>query len=159
MAKDGRTEGLFHKLKEPINGQPLGIAESYATAATCMELTGIPVVCAFSSENLVAVTKIMLYLFPKSLIILFADNDLHLVEQGKSNTGVLKAREAEKISEGRVVLVEPDFCDLKPNKEVSDWNDFVRINSRTKAKQEIIRKLANFEGSLELAQNSDYKAL
>jgi phosphate ABC transporter permease subunit PstA len=58
--RDSRTEGLFHKLKEPMNGEPIGIAESYVTAATCFELIKFPIVTAFSSENLVAVTDIML---------------------------------------------------------------------------------------------------
>jgi putative DNA primase/helicase len=56
--KGAGTEGLFHKLQEPFNGQPIGIAESYATSATCFELSQVPMVCAFSSENLLAVTDL-----------------------------------------------------------------------------------------------------
>ena len=61
MAKDARTDGLFHKLMEPKDGESIGIAEGYVTAATCMELSGMPTICAFSSENLVAVTKIVIF--------------------------------------------------------------------------------------------------
>ena len=76
---------------------------------------------------------------------MFADNDLHLIEQGKPSKGVLKAQEAKNLNDGRVVLVEPDFGDLKPSKEASDWNDFVRVNGHSKARLEINRKLADFE--------------
>jgi phage/plasmid primase-like uncharacterized protein len=135
--KDSRTEELFHKLKEPVNGQPIGISESYVTAATCLELIKFPMICAFSCENLLAVTNHILFLFPASLIILFADNDHHLTEQGKTNKGVLKAQEAKKLDEARIVLVIPNFGDLKPSKEASDWNDLVRLKGRDEAKRQI----------------------
>jgi phage/plasmid primase-like uncharacterized protein len=137
MGKDGRTEGLFHMLRLPVNGQPIGIAEGYVTSATCMEISGIPTVCAFSSENLVAVTKVMLSLFPASPIIIFADNDRHLTEKGMPNKGVLKAQEAKNVNEQRVCLVVPNFVDCMLSKEASDWNDLVRLFGRDIAKAQI----------------------
>lgn len=135
--KDSRTEGLFHKLKEPVNGEPIGISESYVTAATCHELIKFPTICAFSCENLAAVTKTILFLFPASLIILFADNDSHLIQQGKTNKGILKAQEAKKLDEARIVLAVPNFDDLRPSKEASDWNDLVRLKGRDETKRQI----------------------
>ena len=151
MAKDGKTDGLFHKLQEPVNGHPIGIAESYVTAATCYELIKFLVVCAFSCENLVSVTEIMLSLFPASLIILFADNDLHLAEQRKVNKGILKAQEAKKLNEGRIVLVKPNFVDLKPSKEAIDWNDLVRLRGNDEARRQISVKLMFFKDCRRLA--------
>lgn len=135
--KDARTQGLFHKLRELENGKPIGIAESYVTSATCMELSGISVVCAFSSENLITVTKNMLSLFPTSPIIIFADNDRHLEEKGMANKGVLKAQEAKKINETRVMLSVPNFDDCEPSKEASDWNDLFKLKGFSFAKAQI----------------------
>lgn len=139
--KDACTKGLFHKLKELTNGKPIGIAESYVTAATCFELSGIPTVCAFSSENLVSVTKVLLSLYSASPIIIFADNDGHLIEKGLPNKGVLKAQEAKNVDQGIVSLVIPDFGDFKPSKEASDWNDLVCIKGRDTAKAQMSEML------------------
>jgi len=138
--KDCRTEGLFHKMKEPRKGKPIGIAESYVTAATCLELSDIPMVCAFSSENLVSVAKVVRLLFLESPIIIFADNDRHLEENGMPNRGLLKARQAcDSIKHG-IILAIPDFSDIEPSKEASDWNDLVRI----KGKLEVLSQISKF---------------
>jgi phage/plasmid primase-like uncharacterized protein len=135
--KDCRTEGLFHKLKEPTNGKPIGIAESYVTSATCFELSGIPLVCAFTSENLIAVAQAIRLLFPASPIILFADNDKHLEEKGIQNKGVLKARQAINSIKHSAILASPDFGNLSPSKEATDWNDLVRLKGRDIAKAQM----------------------
>lgn len=134
--KDCRTEGLFHKLKDPIKGKPIGIAESYVTAATCFELSGISIVCAFNASNLPAVTSSIHKMFPYSPLIIFADNDRHLESKG-GNLGVLKAQEAQKINQGMISLVIPCFDDFKPSKEASDWNDLVRLKGKNVAKSQI----------------------
>lgn len=143
MVKDGRTDGLFHALQQPINGRPIGIAEGYCTAATCFELLGFPMICAFSAENLFAVTELALSLYPTSPIIIFADNDRHLEAEGKPNKGRLKAQEAKELAEDRIVLALPDFGDQSPNKEASDWNDLVRLKGRDEAKRQIASILRN----------------
>ncbi len=137
MVKDGRTPGLFHMLRLPTNGKPLGIAESYVTAATCMELSDIPLVCAFSSGNLSAVTNSLLSIFSLSPIIIFGDDDRHLPKEGKQNGGRLKAEEAQKLSEDRIIVAFPDFGDLEPSKESSDWNDLVKLKGKEVALAQI----------------------
>lgn len=137
MPKDARTDGLFHMLKRPINGQLVGIAEGYATAATCFELTNVPVVCAFSSENLVATTKAILTLFPASSILLFADNDRHLPK----NKGVLKAEEARALDPERMTISIPDFGAVPASKNASDWNDLVQLVGRDSAKAQLLDKI------------------
>lgn len=127
IGKDARTKGLFHKLKDIGNSKFIGIAEGYVTAATCMELSGIPTVCAFSSENLVCVTQLLLLFFPAALIFIFADNDRHLEKIGQVNKGVFKAQEAVQLDKARVSIVIPDFGDYEAIKSASDWNDLVRI--------------------------------
>lgn len=109
-----------------VDGMPFGIAESYATAATCYELTGIPIVCAFSCHNLPKVAEILCPLFSASPMIVFADNDRHLQE----NQGVLKANEASLKTQGKVFLAIPDFGDIPASKAATDWNDLVRLKGK-----------------------------
>lgn len=121
MATDGRTTGLFHALGKP--GQTFGIAESYATAATCMEVTGVIVVCAFSGWNLKEVALALAQKHSTSRVIIFADNDRHL----SSNKGIEYGQAAVKEIGERATLVAPNFGDRQPLKDESDWNDFVRV--------------------------------
>jgi phage/plasmid primase-like uncharacterized protein len=132
FSKNGRTEGLFHSLAPLIDGKPFGIAESYVTAATCYELTGIPTVCAFSCHNLVSLAKDLKQKFPNSPLVLFADNDRHL----PSNQGLLKAQEACNSIEWSI-LATPDFLDCGPSKCASDWNDLVRLKGKDIAIQQL----------------------
>jgi putative DNA primase/helicase len=141
IPKDARTDGLFHVLGKPIDGQLIGIAEGYATAATCAELGDLPVICAFSSENLPIVTALLLKLFSASPILIFADNDQHLVVRGFCNKGIEKALEAQKLDPTRIILAVPDFGNVAPAKEASDWNDLMRIRGRAVAEEQIRSKV------------------
>lgn len=127
--KDARTNGLFHCLASPINSEPIGIAESYVTAATCYELTNLPTVCAFNCHNLLAVAKVLRQKFPDSPIVLFADNDRHLA----SNQGMLKAQEACNAIGGTLAM--PEF-NCEPGKDATDWNDLVRLIGREAAQKQ-----------------------
>jgi len=51
FARDVGITGLFHMLHQPIDGLPIGLAESYVTTASCFEITGMAMVTAFSGEN------------------------------------------------------------------------------------------------------------
>lgn len=70
--KDARTKGLFHLIGPPVNGQAIGMAESYVTSASCFELTGIPTACAFSCQNLKNVAEVLQEHYPRSKLIIFA---------------------------------------------------------------------------------------
>jgi phage/plasmid primase-like uncharacterized protein len=134
-------KGLFHLLKTPVNGQVIGIAESYVTAATCMELAGIPTVCAFSCHNLKSVALAMRKLYQESGLIIFADNDRHLLD---GNQGLLKAQGARDTIKTSISLSLPDFGDLAPSKEASDWNDLVRLKGVEYSKRNL-RKCPIFD--------------
>ena len=133
----GRTDGLFHCLVPLIDGIHFGVAESYVTAATCFELTGMPMVCAFSSCNLLAVARILRKKYPNSFIFVCADNDRHL----KINIGMLKSEEAVKAID-RSAIIAPDFGDVPPHKDVTDWNDLVRVCGEEFARNQIVTKLS-----------------
>lgn len=139
--KGCRTEGLFHRLGNLQNGERIGIAESYVTAATCMELSGMPTVCAFTSENLVAVAQSIRLLFPKSHIIIFADNDRHLEKTGNANKGILKAQQAIDVIKRDFTLAIPRFDEIEPSKEASDWNDLVRLIGIENTRLQLMRGL------------------
>jgi hypothetical protein len=143
MAKGGKTEGLFHMLGTPADGKPLGIAEGYATAATCYELSCIPVACAFFSENLSHVTEAIKKLYPKSAIIIFADNDRHLEAKGMANKGILKA--IESFNKVGVVpsIVSPSFHQYTPSKEASDWNDYFRLFGIEETRAQLLSGIAS----------------
>lgn len=144
MAKGSRTKSLFHELNLITNGKRFGVAESYVTAATCLELSGLPMVCSFSSENMVATVKELSQKYPKSEIILFPDNDRHLELRGLPNKGVLSAIETINCVKQCGCMAKPFFCDSMPFKEASDWNDLVRIEGRQVAKDQMMEKLKSY---------------
>ncbi|HEV8051890.1 MAG TPA: toprim domain-containing protein [Parachlamydiaceae bacterium] len=139
--KGARTEGLFHVIGNPINGLPVGVAESYVTSASCFELIGIPTVCAFSCQNLKSIAILFKQRYPKSKLVIFADNDRHLEMRGATNQGLTKGREAIFSFEGEAVLVAPDFGDSEVCKGCSDWNDLINQKGFEYAKAQITEQL------------------
>lgn len=144
--KDARTEGLFHMIGTPVNGQLIGIAESYVTSASCFELTGIPTACAFSSQNLKTIGVILEERHPKSRLIIFADNDRHLEARGAMNQGIVKGQEAMYLLKSEATLVAPDFGDSKVDKGLSDWNDLINCKGFEHAKAQITEQLRRNTG-------------
>lgn len=131
--KGTTTKGLFHALQELVNGRDIGIAESYATAATCYELTGISTVCSFGSSNLSHLGKELRAKFPDSRIVFFADNDRH----DETNSGVNYAKKAISEIGCNTSLLIPCFGDIPPSKEASDWNDLLRLRGRAEVVHQI----------------------
>lgn len=141
--KNARIEGLFHKIGIPVNGSVIGLAESYVTSSSCYELTGIPVICAFSSQNLKAIALIVRDLYPISFIAIFADNDRHLEIKGEPNQGLIKAQEALRALGKMAVVIEPTFGEHMASKETTDWNDLIRQKGLDFAKAQLKEKLNN----------------
>jgi phage/plasmid primase-like uncharacterized protein len=133
FATGPRADNLFHFLKPVIDGRSFGVAESYVTAATCLELTGLPMVCIFSSIYFESSCLILQERHPNSKMILFADNDRHLA----NNIGVLKAQKAQAALKENVLIAAPDFGIIAPSKDASDWNDLVRLQGVAEAKRQL----------------------
>lgn len=131
--KGSSCKGLFHMLRPPVSGMLIGIAESYVTAATCLDLSEVPVVCAFNASNLALVARSIHEMFPDSPLVIFADNDRHL----NPNVGVLKAKEAQIELKCNISLAVPDFENLEPSRDASDWNDLVRLKGVDLARRQI----------------------
>lgn len=137
--KGTSTKGLFHRLQAIRDGSPIGIAESYVTAATCYEVTGIAMVCAFSSGNLVEISTLLRKRHPRSPILIFADNDRHLAR----NEGLEKAKEACRAVGENVRLLIPDFSCMNPGRDASDWNDLVQIYGHKEAFDQYTRAMSD----------------
>jgi phage/plasmid primase-like uncharacterized protein len=138
FAKDARTRELFHVIGKVVDGSPIGIAESYVTAATCYELSGICSVSAFGCENLAHIVRIFREMYPRSEIILWADSDRHTAV----NRGLIKAHEAaQSVGSERAFVIEPDFGDIAPARDASDWNDLMIKTGRDAAQQQLMDRL------------------
>ena len=137
FAKGMQLKGGFHRLTNLADNSVIGIAESYVTAATCLELVKMPMVTAFTSNNLEYVVMAMQEHYPKSPIVIFADNDMHL---GK-NKGMISAFKALEHCKCGGLVLTPQFqaCDQSGN--YSDWNDLVRERGRICALEQLIEGL------------------
>jgi phage/plasmid primase-like uncharacterized protein len=122
FAKNVEIKGLMHMLHNSIDRSPIGLAESYTTAATCFELTGIAMVIAFSADNLRMVAISLREKFPDSPIIVFGDNDRHLRE----NIGAKAANQVKQELKTGCSIAIPEFNGYPASKEFTDWNDLVR---------------------------------
>ncbi len=91
----------------------------------------------FGCDNLREVVIGFLTKYPNNKFIISADNDRHL----NRNQGLLKALEVQKLNEDRISVALPDFGEIKPSKEASDWNDLVRLIGFEKAAMQLSNKL------------------
>ena len=119
--RGGRKQGLQVALGAPAPGAPILIAEGYATAATLREVTGLAVIAAFDSGNLLDVARAVRDRDPARPIVIAADNDHHLprLPSPLPNVGLEKAVAAAEAVGGMVL--SPSFA---PGAKGTDWNDY-----------------------------------
>jgi phage/plasmid primase-like uncharacterized protein len=122
FAKGIRLTGLFHQLIDLVDNVAIGIAESYVTAATCYELLPMPMVTAFTGDNMQYVAAALRERYPNSPLVIFADNDSHLSE----NKGMINAAKALEKAMGNGIIMSPRFTNIPKGRAYSDWNDLVR---------------------------------
>lgn len=135
--KGCRTVGLYHSIGPFINGDPIGLAESYVVAATCHELLGISTVTAFYANNLKNVALSMRERYPGSVIVVFGDNDHHL----KKNKGILTAHSVQEQLGSRCRVVIPTFEGSHPLQECTDWNDLFVLQGGHVARKMMITSM------------------
>ena len=126
--KNGRKAGMMHVIdpnKEMATTDRIIVAEDYATAATLHEATRTPVVVAFDSGNLKAVTQAVKGKHPQAEMIIAA-NDNHQLER---NIGLMKATDAAQAVGGRVV--EPPLSAEERLKDLTNWNDLAASRGKT----------------------------
>jgi len=131
----GRVQGTFATLGELRPGEPVVIAEGFATAATMREATGLTVLAAFDSGNLMEVARAVRAADLARPIIMAADNDHHLPSRPVplSNVGAEKAKAAAEAVGGLVLM--PSF---KPADLGTDWNDYAAQHGK-----DAVRRLAH----------------
>ncbi|ELA09265.1 TraC protein [Moraxella macacae 0408225] len=146
--KDGQKSGSYLILGEIKDGEPVLIAEGYATGATLHEQLNRPVIVAFDSGNLMNTALAVREKLPNSNIYLMADNDHQTEKQRMAkgytsnlNSGIEKATEASRAIGGYVIA--PTFS---PNDEGSDFNDLYKTYGFHVFKEQIKKRVYEIKG-------------
>ena len=113
------TGGLFLIGQEPSSDGVILIGEGYATMATLHAETSYPCFVTFSATNLENVAPSIRACYPKSKIVITADNDWQTAQKIGRNPGIEAAKRAAAACRGNVVS-PPEL----PG--VSDFNDFAQ---------------------------------
>ena len=124
----GRVAGCFFTVADRPDGA-LVICEGFATGASIHEATGLAVVSAMDSGNLLAVSKALREKFPEREIIIGADNDAWT----DGNPGLTKATEAAKAIGAKLAV--PQFADASTRP--TDFNDMAALAGLTEVKRQI----------------------
>ena len=129
----GRKNGCFYPLGDLQNSSTIYICEGYATAATIYNnaICPSPAVVAFDAGNIYAVTEAIRKKYPDVEIVICADNDAY----GEKNTGLIKAQNAAKCFNAKVVF--PVFKDTST--KPTDFNDLFILEG----KQAVVDQIAN----------------
>lgn len=141
--RGGRKQGGSFTFGDREHARTLLLGEGYATTASLYEATGLPVVMAFDAGNLPAVATMLRQHHPDATILVCGDNDFH--DDGKENTGVLKATAAANAIGGFLAIPEPI------NRTKTDWNDVHRQRGLEAVRQQIT---AVVDGEASLASAS-----
>lgn len=116
----GKVKGCYSPIGRLELGEPLYIAEGWATGASIHEATGCAVACAMSAGNLLNVGRQLQRYYPESILIIAGDDDRKSEAEGKGNAGVEAATKAAAALGCAMVL--PVFPPEAPL-ELSDFND------------------------------------
>jgi len=103
----GRKKGCFSVIGRPTPGQPILIAEGFATGASLHEATGLFVVVALDAGNLEPAALVVRRLFPAASIVIAGDNDISGVGQKAAITAAVAVG-------GKFII---------PATPGTDWND------------------------------------
>ena len=140
---DAPTKGLFWSvgldtLKDHLD-RPILVGEGFATTAKVYELTGIPAVAALNCGNLEPVCKALRKKYPKSKIIITADNDRLTELKGTvGNPGLDKARNVIAAKAAHDVV----FPEFENPEDGTDWDDFALKYGDDKAGEILRQKIA-----------------
>lgn len=138
IARDQQKKQNQFPLLQSLETKPeILIAEGYATGATLHEATGLPVVVAFDSNNLLPVAEILKEKFPSAELVICADNDVKLVDNPKIgiNVGLDKGLEAAMAVDGWMIF--PAFTDEEQDRGLTDFNDFAQARGFEAVVEEI----------------------
>lgn len=143
--KGGEKNGLSVTLGQAKNGEPIIIAEGYATGATLHEQTGRTVVVAFGKGGLLNVAQQLREHYPDSKIYIGADNDHAKTLEINPNTGKPHENvglvDAQKVAEAvpNTHVLAPQFNTGDKGK---DWNDVFIDKGYDEFKRQLKEQLA-----------------
>lgn len=123
------------------------IAEGYATAATLHESTSLPVVVAFDAGNLAPVAEAIHKAFPRTQILVCADDD-YLTD---GNPGVAAATNAALAVSG--AWCKPEFISDRQGKKLTDFNDLAALDGAQQVQaviQAVVAKMPQARGGTSL---------
>ena len=123
--KGTAKEGNYHSIgraPEEENGVIL-IGEGYATMARVHQATGWLAIAAFDSGNLPSVSRAIRAKYPRSRIVVCADNDRFTKNGDIENPGLTKGREAAEAVNGRVAFPTFEDGDITS----SDFDDLAQL--------------------------------
>ena len=127
FAKGTAKEGSACRLGCVVVGEPILIAEGYATAASIRMAIErrLPVVVAFDSGNLLPVARIQRELYPQCPIVFCADDDWRTVIMGEPvNVGRKAAAKAARVV-GNASITYPVWPGQRADGD-TDFNDLHR---------------------------------
>jgi len=112
----GKVAGGFCAIGKPANGEPLLLAEGWATGASLHEASGRPCLVAFNAGNLPKAAEIIKRIWPKSRLIVCGDDD----RQTEGNPGKTAALKAAELAGG--IAIFPVFSQEATG---TDFNDML----------------------------------
>ena len=117
--------GTFHVRGDWTPGQPIGVAEGYATGATGHRAMDMPVAMALDTSNLTAVALALRHTSADGPVFMLADNDHHLPMRNPplANQGKEKAEKAAE-AVGATLLLAPELPERAIAGKGTDWNDY-----------------------------------
>lgn len=128
--KGGRVVGLIHAIRrrDDCEDRAIYVAEGYATAAALhMRFTnGAAVAVAFAAGNLKPVTLALREAYPRTELVIAADNDAHTA----GNPGLTKARDAAAAA-GGLRVIWPTFDGFDTSGRPTDFNDLHCLRCET----------------------------
>ena len=146
LAKKGHF-ALIGGLSLPEKIKTLHVCEGVATAASIHRAMGEPVFAALDAFNLHPVCKSLKRHYPKTQIIIWADNDWQKADKQTKfgrvlgNTGLIQANRTAFKLRGTLVC-SPDFSafDSELMKEATDFNDLHQLGGLNRLSETIPQK-------------------
>lgn len=144
--------GAAHRLgKQPVEGEPMLLAEGLATALTLREATdrAYPVFIAFDAGNLLPVARILRARYPKSPLLVCADDDWKttLPDGTPHNTGWDAAQRIVAQMLGDAWCVRPIFpAGAERADKDTDFNDLAAQAGLHAVREQLLAALSVFDG-------------
>jgi putative DNA primase/helicase len=126
----GKKQRGIYPLKKIEDGEPIIVAEGYATAASIFKATGIATVVAFDAGNLPAVVEYLRTVYPDNPLTIAADDD----RWSEHNIGREKASYAALTYRCRVVF--PTFRETQTLP--TDFNDLMILEGEEEVARQLV---------------------